>query len=55
VETFCSHPMSSAEQRRTPWMTFESYADFLDPVDPGRTIEGYPAPWRVFLRAVTPG
>jgi tRNA (mo5U34)-methyltransferase len=55
VETFCSHPMSSAEQRRTPWMTFESYTDFLDPVDPGRTIEGYPAPWRVFLRAVTPG
>lgn len=50
-ELFCSHPMSSAEQRRTPWMTFESYADFLDPDDPSLTAEGYPAPWRVFVRA----
>jgi tRNA (mo5U34)-methyltransferase len=55
VETFCTHPMSSAEQRRTSWMTFESYADFLDPADPGRTIEGYPAPLRVYLKAANPG
>ncbi|MEJ2032823.1 MAG: tRNA 5-methoxyuridine(34)/uridine 5-oxyacetic acid(34) synthase CmoB [Deltaproteobacteria bacterium] len=51
---FASHPMADAEQRRTDWMTFESFADFLDPADPGRTIEGYPAPWRVFLRAINP-
>ena len=50
VELFCSHPMSDEEQRRTPWMTFESYSDFLHPDDPGRTREGYPAPWRVFVR-----
>ena len=50
VELFCSHPMSAEEQRRTPWMTFESYSDFLHPHDPGRTCEGYPAPWRVFVR-----
>jgi tRNA (mo5U34)-methyltransferase len=38
------------EQRRTEWMTFESLADFLDPQDIGKTIEGYPAPKRaVFL------
>ena len=49
VKIFCSHPMSSAEQRRTDWMVFESYNDFLDPDDPSLTVEGYPAPARVFL------
>ncbi len=52
VELFCHHPMSSEEQRATPWMTFESYRDFLDPQDPTRTVEGYPAPHRVFLRGM---
>jgi tRNA (mo5U34)-methyltransferase len=52
VELFCQHPMSSEEQRSTPWMTFESYRDFLDPEDPTRTVEGYPAPLRVFLRGM---
>ncbi len=51
IELFCQHPMSSVEQRRTEWMEFESYSDFLDPQDPGRTVEGYPAPDRVFLLA----
>lgn len=54
VECFCSHPMSSEEQRKTEWMTFESYADFIDPADPSRTVEGYPAPLRVFVKAVNP-
>jgi len=54
VEEFAAHPMSPEEQRRTPWMTFESYSDFLDPDDPKRTVEGYPAPWRVYFSAVTP-
>jgi tRNA (mo5U34)-methyltransferase len=49
VELFCSHPMSSAEQRRTDWMVFESFADFLSPSNPSLTVEGYPAPHRVFL------
>jgi tRNA (mo5U34)-methyltransferase len=49
VKIFCSHPMSSAEQRRTGWMVFESYSDFLDPGDPSLTVEGYPSPYRVFL------
>ena len=39
------------EQRGTEWMTFESLPEFLDPNDPGRTVEGYPAP----LRAVVSG
>jgi tRNA (mo5U34)-methyltransferase len=35
-----------AEQRCTEWMTFESLAQCLDPLDPSRTVEGYPAPVR---------
>lgn len=52
VEIFCSHPMSREEQRRTDWMTFESFDDFIDPNNPMLTVEGYPAPLRVFLKAV---
>lgn len=51
VRLFCEHPMSSEEQRQTPWMDFESYQDFIDKHDPARTIEGYPAPRRVFFKA----
>ncbi len=50
VEIFCTHPMSSKEQRQTEWMTFESYTDFIDPQNPSLTVEGYPAPLRVFLK-----
>jgi tRNA (mo5U34)-methyltransferase len=50
VELFCQHPMSEEEQRATEWMTFESYRNFIDPQDPTLTMEGYPAPLRVFLR-----
>ncbi len=42
---------SEFEQRRTPWMTFESLADFLDPTNPDLTIEGYPAPLRACVIA----
>ncbi len=52
VETFCAHPMSSKEQRRTEWMQFESYKDFIDPDNPALTVEGYPAPLRVFLKGL---
>jgi tRNA (mo5U34)-methyltransferase len=55
VECFGAHPMSSEEQRKTEWMTFESYSDFIDPADPSRTVEGYPAPLRVFAKARNPG
>ena len=51
VELFCSHPMSNKEQRRTEWMDFESYADFINSQDPTLTVEGYPAPIRVFIKA----
>lgn len=39
------------EQRTTSWMAFESLADFLDPDDFQKTIEGYPAPRRAVLLA----
>jgi tRNA (mo5U34)-methyltransferase len=50
IALFCRHPMSGSEQRRTAWMTFESYDDFIAPGDPALTIEGYPAPWRIFVK-----
>lgn len=37
-------PVTTSEQRRTEWAPYESLADFLDPQDSSRTIEGYPAP-----------
>jgi tRNA (mo5U34)-methyltransferase len=37
---------SSAEQRSTRWMTFESLHQCLDQQDPSLTIEGHPAPVR---------
>jgi tRNA (mo5U34)-methyltransferase len=39
------------EQRATEWMTFQSLADFLDPEDPTKTREGYPAPRRAVVMA----
>jgi tRNA (mo5U34)-methyltransferase len=51
IKCFCSHPMDSSEQRATEWMTFESYQDYIDKNNPELTIEGYPAPWRVFFKA----
>lgn len=45
---------TTEEQRATEWMRFHSLADFLDPVDHSRTIEGYPAPRRAVLVAEAP-
>lgn len=42
---------TTAEQRATAWMTFQSLADFLDPADPARTVEGLPAPTRAIVIA----
>jgi tRNA (mo5U34)-methyltransferase len=39
------------EQRTTEWMRFESLKDFLNPKNPRRTIEGYPAPHRAIILA----
>jgi tRNA (mo5U34)-methyltransferase len=42
---------STKEQRQTEWMTYHSLADFLDPNDFTKTVEGYPAPMRATLIA----
>jgi len=42
------------EQRSTEWMTFESLREALDPDDPEKTIEGWPAPHRVVVTATAP-
>ena len=46
---------STKEQRSTQWMHFQSLADFLDPADSSRSIEGYPAPRRAIVTARAPG
>ena len=45
---------SIEEQHQTDWMIFESLADFLDPNDSSKTIEGYPAPKRAIFTATAP-
>ncbi len=37
------------EQRKTEWINGESLENFLDPDDTTKTIEGYPAPKRVYV------
>jgi tRNA (mo5U34)-methyltransferase len=39
------------EQRATSWIEGESLGDFLDKDNPKVTVEGYPAPKRVYIRA----
>ena len=47
-------PTTTDEQRSTEWMTFESLREALDPEDPSRTVEGWPAPRRVIVTASAP-
>lgn len=45
---------TSEEQRSTEWMPFDSLAEALDPADPARTVEGWPAPRRALVLATRP-
>ncbi len=45
---------TTAEQRATDWMIFDSLENFLDPDDPTKTIEGYPGPMRAVVLANAP-
>lgn len=51
VETFFSTKLDPTEQRRSVYSPHESLTDFLDPLDSDKTVEGYPAPWRHYLKA----
>ena len=42
---------TSREQRKTDWIDTQSLDDFLDPHNPAKTVEGYPAPVRALLLA----
>ncbi|MBT7261584.1 MAG: tRNA 5-methoxyuridine(34)/uridine 5-oxyacetic acid(34) synthase CmoB [Desulfobacula sp.] len=45
---------SIEEQRKTRWIQTETLKDFLDPNDPDKTVEGYPAPVRaIFIATAT--
>jgi len=45
---------SMEEQRKTKWIQTETLTDFLDPNDPDKTVEGYPAPVRaIFIARAT--
>ena len=39
------------EQRKTEWIESQSLTDFLDENDQNKTVEGYPAPKRVYIKA----
>ncbi len=39
------------EQRKTEWIEGESLGEFLDKDNPNLTVEGYPAPKRVYIKA----
>ena len=49
VEVVSHCPVTTEEQRSTEFMTYHSLAEFLDPEDPTKTAEGYPAPWRTVV------
>ena len=51
VEVLAITKTDSNEQRKTPWIDTQSLEDFLHPDDNTKTIEGYPAPKRVYIKA----
>jgi tRNA (mo5U34)-methyltransferase len=40
------------EQRKTEWIEGQSLEDFLDKSDSSKTVEGYPAPARVYIKLI---
>ncbi|MCG3658676.1 tRNA 5-methoxyuridine(34)/uridine 5-oxyacetic acid(34) synthase CmoB [Aliarcobacter butzleri] len=51
IEVLATTITTSEEQRKTHWSFDESLEDFLDPNDSSKTVEGYPAPKRVYVKA----
>lgn len=42
----------NSEQRKTSWIEGQSLEDFLDENDSSKTVEGYPAPARVYVKLI---
>ena len=51
IEVLATTVTTSDEQRKTEWSFDQSLEDFLDPNDSSKTVEGYPAPKRVYMKA----
>lgn len=51
IEVIATTITSIEEQRKTIWSFDESLDDFLDKNDKTKTVEGYPAPKRVYVKA----
>ena len=51
IEILATTVTTSEEQRTTPWSFDQSLEDYLDPNDNSKTVEGYPAPKRVYVKA----
>ncbi len=49
-EVIGKYPTTTQEQRKTDWIDGESLDNFLDPLDSSKTVEGYPAPKRVYIK-----
>ena len=52
VEVLETMVTESNEQRKTEWIDTQSLEDYLDPNDKTKTVEGYPAPKRVYIKAI---
>ena len=51
IEVLATTVTTSEEQRKTIWSFDQSLEDFLDENDKTKTVEGYPAPKRVYVKA----
>ncbi|PUE63843.1 tRNA 5-methoxyuridine(34)/uridine 5-oxyacetic acid(34) synthase CmoB [Arcobacter caeni] len=51
IEVIATTVTTSEEQRKTEWSFDQSLEDFLAPNDKTKTVEGYPAPKRVYMKA----
>ncbi len=51
IEVLAVTTTTSEEQRKTKWSFDQSLEDFLDANDKSKTVEGYPAPKRVYMKA----
>lgn len=51
IEVIATTTTTNEEQRKTRWSFDQSLEDFLDKDDKTKTVEGYPAPKRVYMKA----
>ncbi|MCV6607357.1 MAG: tRNA 5-methoxyuridine(34)/uridine 5-oxyacetic acid(34) synthase CmoB [Campylobacterales bacterium] len=55
VELITTKETTTEEQRKTEWIDGRSLDNFLDQEDSTKTVEGYPAPIRAYLKASLKG